>query len=243
MKLFEDSIIDKDGYVVLNAPYLEMYIPSSYEEEKMAVNYGSYINVMGVFNLRMFDGDNKPGQLEMLNLPTRIDVYPADFEVKTLSLDGKEPEKFIVCKFYNQSKIMKSELVKNDTYVSDFVNLVIKGKLPRTIPYDKLLAVWMKNMSLNGVGLGVPPTVLSMIIREVYRNPKTNEPFAREFGRNLQLSPLAYTTANMRTICSMNSTFAALTFEDFTAMVTASLNRETYKRSESKSPLEDLLKM
>ena len=54
---------------------------------------------------------------------------------------------------------------------------------------------------------------------------------------------LDYLPSNVREICARNSTFAALTFEDFDAMLTASVNINNYKRAETVSPIEKIIKI
>jgi hypothetical protein len=49
--------------------------------------------------------------------------------------------------------------------------------------------------------------------------------------------------ASIRQICQYASTFTALWFEDFDAMVTTSLNRTRENKPEANSPLEKIIKM
>ena len=117
------------------------------------------------------------------------------------------------------------------------------GKI-KNIPYDKLLDVWQKNLELNDVNLGVPSSILELIISEIYRNPKNpNEKFSKYINENPKAHKMFYRASNIREICSRNSTFAALTFEDFDTMVTASLNMNKYNKKQVESPIEKVLKM
>ena len=126
--------------------------------------------------------------------------------------------------------------------VKTFVNLMCQGKI-RNIPYDKILAVWQKNLELNGVKLGVPSSILEIIISEIYRNADNpNEKYSRYVDKNPK-DNYGYRASNIREICSRNSTFTALTFEDFDMMVTSSLNMNKYNKKQVASPIEQVIKM
>lgn len=241
---FKSSIKRVDTDIVFIGDYLEIYIPTDFFQidVHLAEDMGTYISSIGLLYCRVFDKDDKPGKLEILNLPTTITFYITDSETRKINLDGEE-ESYKVCKYFKGSKIMPAEIIQQSTAVELFFNLVLRGKVPKNIPYDRVLEVWMKNLRMNGANLGVPTSVLEIILREVYRDRKTSEPFARAYGKNPNIDLKSCITANMRTICAMNSTYAALTFEDFVGMVTTSLNRTAEGKSENISPLERVIKM
>ena len=124
-----------------------------------------------------------------------------------------------------------------------FIDLICGGKVPSTVPYGELLNLWMKNLYLNGINLGVPVTHLAIIARESCRDASTGEAYCKTYGKDTSCNEFGYIRANMRTICSMNSTVGAMTFEDFGAMTTASINRKVYGKTQAPSVLEDILKM
>lgn len=240
----KSSLLAKDEFLILTAPYMEVYIPTDFFDSGLAENLGSSINTLGLLNARVFDDGNSPGFLEILNLPTKIVLYPSDMETKKLKLSPLLPEEnYMVCKFYKDMPFMRKELVKASDNAELFFNLLIRGKIPRNIPYDKILTVWRKNLDLNGVNFKVPSSILELIIREVYRDPKTGEPYGKLRGNKPMSEWGPYTTANMRNICAKNSTFAAITFEDFDAMVTTSLNRKKQGKNQNISPIEKIIKM
>lgn len=240
----KSSLIKKDEFLVLTAPYMEVYIPTEFFDTGLAVNSGSFISTLGLLNARVFADGDSPGFLEILNLPTKITLYPNDMETKKLKLSPVLPEEsYLVCKFYKNMPFMRKELVKSSDNAELFLNLLIRGKLPRNIPYEKILTIWRKNLDLNGINFKVPSSILELIIREVYRDPKTGEPYGKERGKKPIHEWGRYTTANMRNICAKNSTFAAITFEDFDAMVTTSLNRKKQGKNQNISPIEKIIKM
>jgi hypothetical protein len=240
------NFIKDDGEnIVFTGNYLEMYIPDSYFEGKLAEEFGNSIRVFGLFNIRVFDEKNNPMKLETLNVPTMIYIHPSEVEKKELQLiDDGEVEKYRVAKFYKGNIIMQNSVPQDASNVELFLKILTTGKVPKTIPYSQVLKIWQRNLDLNGVKLGVTSTILEIIIAEIYRNKKKpEERFAKLIGKDPSVSEYAYRTANIREICARNSTFAALTFEDMDQMIISSLNINKYNKEESESPIEKIIKM
>lgn len=245
--MLKNFLKDDGENIIFTGAYMEAYIPEFYFEGKMAEDYGSSIQVMGIFNVRLFDEKGNPGKLETFNVPSMINITPSETERRRnvqLIPDDDEAEDYIVAKFYKGNILMRSTLQQDASNVELFIDILFRGKIPRTIPYSQVRAIWQKNLDLNGVKLGVTSTVLEVIIKEIYRNKKKpEETFASIIGKDPTVSEYAYRRANIRQICAWNSTFAALTFEDMDAMITSSLNTKRYKKQESVSPIEKIIKM
>lgn len=243
--MLRNFIKDDGENIVFTGNYLEMYIPDSYFEGKLAEEFGNSIRVFGLFNIRVFDEKNKPMKLETLNVPTMIYIHPSEVEKKELQLiDDGEVEKYRVAKFYKGNIIMQNSVPQDASNVELFLKILTTGKVPKTIPYSQVLKIWQRNLDLNGVKLGVTSTILEIIIAEIYRNKKKpEERFAKLIGKDPSVSEYAYRTANIREICARNSTFAALTFEDMDQMIISSLNINKYNKEESESPIEKIIKM
>lgn len=243
--MLRNFIKDGGDNIVFTGNYLEMYIPDSYFESKLAEEFGNSIRVFGLFNIRVFDEKNNPMKLETLNVPTMIYIHPSEVEKKELQLiDDGEVEKYRVAKFYKGNIIMQNSVPQDASNVELFLKILTTGKVPKTIPYSQVLKIWQRNLDLNGVKLGVTSTILEIIIAEIYRNKKKpEERFAKLIGRDPSVSEYAYRTANIREICARNSTFAALTFEDMDQMIISSLNINKYNKEESESPIEKIIKM
>jgi predicted RNA-binding protein with PUA domain len=245
--MIKDLISDDGKNIIFNGNYMEIYIPKIYfENNKLAENSGSSIRVFGLLNARAFTDKNVPMKLETINIPTMITIYPNDIETKDLTLmdDGSEPESFCIAKFYKGNLIMKNKIPQDAGNVELFLDILFRGKIPKTIPYSQVLKIWQKNLEINGVKLGVTSTILEIIISEIYRDAKKPEQtFAKVIGKNPSTSEFDYKTANIREICARNSTFAALTFEDMDSMITSALNINKYNKQETESPIEKIIKM
>lgn len=241
--MFKQEIVKKEGFIFFTGNYLEIYVPKDFIDRGIAEDIGNSFNVFGLVHLKTFDSKGNPGVLETLNLPTMLTTYPSDKEERTMVLENIE-NRYLVLKFYKGDKIMNSQGRQDSINCEIFMNLLLAGKLPSTIDYSKIKPLWDKNLSMNGVSFGVPATTLSVILSEVYRcKEKPELKYAKVVGKNFTKVQLNYITSNIREICARNSTFAALTFEDFDAMLTSSLNINKYKRGESISPVEKIIKM
>lgn len=241
------NFLKKNGDVyVFTGEELHVYVPEDYLDKKLAFDYSSYLNVLGLLNCQLFKGGKAVGPLETINLPTMINLYPTEKDLETITLikGSDESERYLVAKFYNGDSFTDVSIKQDSTYVETFLKILTGGKLLKTIPYDKILSVWEQNLKLNGVNLGVPYTVLEIIIREIYRDPdKPEYTFSKKLNRDPKASMLDYRRANFREVCARNSTFAGLTFEDMDQMINSGLNNSAYKKSQTESPIEKIIKM
>lgn len=228
-------------YVTLNAPYMEMYIPVDWISNNLCTDGGTYLNIFGLVYTRVFDDKDNVTMEGILNLPSMINIFPSETERSSVDINGVE-EKVIICKFYRGGNVIHSKIKQDVTNAEKFFALLIAGKIPKIIPYDKVKDVWKRNLSMNGVNLGIPSFVYEILIREIYRNPaKKEEPFSIIASSGKQ-NMLSYATANAREICAQNSTWAALMFEDMDSMIISSVNRKNLGKEQLESPLEKIIK-
>lgn len=246
--MLKNFLKDDGENIIFTGEYMEAYIPSFYFEGKLAEDYGSSLQVFGLFNVRVFDAAGKGMKLETFNVPSMIHITPSEIEkrrdVQLIEDDDGETDSYIVAKFYKGNVIMKNSVPQDSSNVELFINVLFRGKVPKTIPYRQVCEIWQKNLDMNGVKLGVTSTILEVIVSEIYRNKKKpEEKFAHVIGKNPKTSEYAYRRANIRQICAWNSTFAGLTFEDMDSMITSALNTKRYGKKETKSPIEKIIKM
>lgn len=237
-----------DGNIVFTGDYMEFYIPEYYFDRRMAEQMGEQMRVFGLFNLQLFDKNNKKiGKLETFNVPSTIIITSTEIEDRIMNLsvgEDDEEQKYTVVKFRQNDVIMRQGYPQDSSNVSLFLDMLTSGKIPRTIPYNKILSLWQENLRLNGVHLNVASNVLEAIIAEIYRDPKNPEKkFASIVSKSANPDQLSYRPASIREVCAYNSTFSALTFEDFDQMANASINIKRYNKEQSDSPLEKIIRM
>lgn len=238
----------QNGMIHFTGDYMEFYIPEYYFQRNLAEELGGRLKVFGLFNVQLFDNKGKPtGKIETFTVPSLIIIEMDEIEtrrMKLLGLPDEEDELYHVVKYNSGDPIMAVDFAQDSTNVELFLDLLTGGKIPRTIKYSDILKIWQENLRLNSVHLNVASNVLEAIITQLYRNPNTpEETFAMVAGKTATPNELGYRPANIREVCARNSTFSALTFEDFDQMMTASLNRNRYGKKEMSSPLEKIIKM
>jgi len=237
---------DDGNNIVFTGHHMKVYVPESYFGIKLAEIEGSLLKVFGLLEYKVYDEKDRMIRQSTMNLPTMIVLHFNDIETtkETLyAVEGAEPEVYRTLTYYKNDIIMSNVIQKDSSNVELFVNLMTAGRI-KNVPYNKILNIWQRNLELNGIDLGVPSSILEVIISEIYRNPKNpNEKFCKFITKNPKESQYYYRASNIREICSRNSTFSALTFEDFDSMLTASLNMNKYNKKQVESPIEKVIKM
>ncbi len=235
------------NYVYLLDNSCEFYIPSYYFEDryKFAFDEGNTIKCLGVFNVAFFDTNGKVIERRMLNLPTWINLFVYESDVRRLKLQGDVEEiDYRVITYYKDMKIMPSKLVKDGDNVEGYLDFIMKGKIPNNIKYSDALRIWMKNQKMNGASLGVPSAELEMILSVYYRyKDDPTKKFSTVIGSDKSVSEYDYVMKNTRQICQYTSTYAGITFEDIDSMITTSINRTKRKEKELDAPTESILKL
>lgn len=238
--------------IVLNVPYAEAYIPDSIfgdpdKGNPTAYEYGDGIRTTGLFNIKFFndeDSDRDSVPLRTFNYPNVITMYPSEKETTTLQLSSDmEPDKYKILKFYEGDIIMNTKIQKNSKNCEAFMNLLIKGKLPKGLNYIDLYFGWVKNFQINGVNPGVPAIILQTIISENCRSKDDPMKQFRKIASDPGVRLIDYKVHNMVDICSNSSVMNALTFERFSDMLTSSLNMSKDGIIQNTSPLEKVLTM
>lgn len=242
--MFNKFIKSSGNDIVFIGHYLEIYIPDRFFETGIARIDGGIIRTFGLLNCAVYDQKNNIISKDIINLPTQIKLYLKDIESKRLTISDEIGEEvYRVVKYFKDDSVMQNALQADIGNVEQFVGMLSDGKL-NYIPYNKILEVWEKNMMLNKMSLGVPSSILEMMIMEIYRDKKNpTYRFSNTLNKDPKTSQYAYHAANIREMCSRNSTFAALTFEDMDAMITASLNMNRYNKKQVESPIEKIIKM
>lgn len=245
--LLSNKYFKRDGDAIyLTAPECKFFIPEEYFKSTSGFmeDRGQMVYGIGLFDIGFFS-DGKLTEMKFLSIPTWIEMYVYDSEIKEILLPySNSPIPCRVLTYYEGSKVMNATIVEDASNAMAFLDLICSGKLPQTIPYNKVAQLWRKNQSLNGVHLGVPTVIEEMILATAYRDKKNLvQKFCKVIGKNDDVSEYDYKMASIRQICQYSSTFTALTFEDFDSMVTTSLNRSAEHKSETESPLEKIIKM
>ena len=242
--------------IIVNAPYAEAYIPEelfkSIEKESqinsaVAFMDGDAVTTVGIFNMRFFPSEETSQRdkvpLRTFNYPSPITTYPDDVVKMSLTLGDAEESVYYVLKYTRGSIMMPVNNPKDSGNCEKFLNMMMRGKIPNSIPYSQILEIWNKNFNINGIAPGVPSVILQAIIAEQARcKDDPTQPFRKEIGKG-KAGEHDYTFANVRTVASYTSVFNALTFEDMSQMLTTSINMTRSGTKQNRSPVEKVLSM
>lgn len=233
---------DKDD-IIYTGEKLEILIPTDWIDNGLATIIGNSIKVLGLLNCRGYDSKDKVLFNEMINLPSTIVIYPDNMEERTEDIGNDQgPTKYNICTFYKNSKVMSKFITQDSDNVQSFLDMMMRAKIVG-VPYNTLLDIWLKNLEINKVNLGVPNAILELIISEIYRDADDlSHNYAYAKNKNPKIRETYYIPANERQLCAKNSTFAALSFEDVDSMITYSLNMNTQQKKQKISPIEKVIK-
>ena len=242
--------------IIVNAPYAEAYIPEelfkSIEKESqinsaVAFMDGDAVTTVGIFNMRFFPSEDTSQRekipIRTFNYPSPITTYPDDVSKMSLILGDTPESVYYVLKYTRGSIMMPVNNPKDSGNCEKFLNMMMRGKIPNSIPYSQILEIWNKNFIINGIAPGVPSVILQAIIAEQARcKDDPTQPFRKIIGKG-NVGEHDYTFANVRTVASYTSVFNALTFEDMSQMLTTSINMTRSGTKQNRSPVEKVLSM
>ena len=234
-----------EEYIYLNVPYCEFYIPTEYFAmgKKFAEDFTDKINVIGLFNIGLFEND-KLVDVKVFNVPVYLDINVYDFDVRMIDVGSGNTVECRVYKYYKDAIICRSFIPENSSVAQTFLQLIISGSMPGTIPYSQCLSVWRKNLELSGVSLGVSSAVMEMILAVMYRDAKDpSKKYCIRYGSSADSSEYDYMSASIRQICQYNSTFTGIIYEDIDSMITSAINRNRNGKEEGETPMEKIIKM
>lgn len=251
-----NEFIRQEDKIYLNVPYAEAYLPKKLFDDPddtetastIATQYGDGFKIVGIFNIRFFDSDDAPREstpLRTFNYPNMIMTYPTDFTVKTLMLTPtqEEPEPYMILRYYMGDVIMNAEEVQSAGNCAKLLNMITKGKIPSTIPYDRFVEIWHANFDINNFNPQVPSVVMQMIWAEMCRCPEDiTKPYRLKWGQG-NADPNGYTETNMNNVAAATSVFSALAFERVKEKLASSINMSKTGVEQRRSPVEEVLTM
>lgn len=229
---------EKDSKVIFNdTGELIYYIPEKYFSLNVASSIGEVIQSIGIFSYGLFDKNGKKIKISRFKCPTMISCKPSSISKESsLHLIGtKEPEAYRLLHFHKGDELLCStELPKSIENVEKFLNLLVRGNLPQTIPYDELYSYIIENAELNGFNYKVSGNIIGILISELYRD---SNDLTKEFRLSDMKNMNDYTAIAITKIPKYTSPYAAITSENADeAIVAAMVNKGV-----SETPLEKVV--
>lgn len=232
----EALVYNGDGELVFYIPD-EFFSPNS----KIANIQGQYVSMLGICNYALFNKDEKQhGEVKAFHFPTIMLCKPDRMEtVKNLKLTKtSEATDYRLLHFKDGDEVITNvrapKLIDNAEIL--FSMFLITGKIPTTIPYDKLHEYFPENASLNGFSYNMNMQLFGVIISKICRDPNDlSKPFRLTNMDNMN----GYRPISVKEIPNYTSPYVAITSENFDESLMAAITT----KSDKYSPLEKILTM
>lgn len=222
------------------------YVPENYFKNTAKVSiaeiYGQYVSMIGLCNWAILDENGKRSDIKPFNFPTMMLCKPSVIEkVKNIQLDNTEPSDYRLLKFKKGDEVVSQievpQLIDNVEMV--FKMAVITGKIPTTIPYDKLWEVFDESARLNGFSFNVSVQLFGILISGICRDPKD---LSKMFKETDMKDMNNYRPINITMIPKYISPYTAITSENWDEALRAAILMKD-KEDIPTSPLEKIVTM
>ena len=238
-----DIFKKEDNALLLNWARAQIKLPASYFEHNISVLIGREIDTFGLFKIAVWEHDiehEKPLFIEF-KFPSIVRTIPDRIYEER---DGEEL--YYVLEYISGDKIIKSLLIaKNDEAPRVFIDLLFKGYIPDSIPYDEIYDIWTQCNSINEINFAVSSVIMELVVSSFARDPHLLE---RPFRLALNDKNNKYTMYDRKMISSttlpkISSSFAALSSGDPRQGITASIVRTRSGSADEEviSPIEDAI--
>lgn len=227
-----------DGAALCAVGWLEARIPARYFKMDVAREDGEDIVTMGIMELvaRRARGA-EGGSAGLMVVPVELRMARGESWE-----EGAGDDKVVVHGYAKGEVVVRqTSVAKSADAVKRFMRLLHNGRLPSSLPYDRVIHAYLDCLSLNAQDLEVPHVILESIVSEVYRDPAdASRPWRRASEKSKSMPPRP---ENIKNIAMRSDTFAALAFENINTAVVASLVRARRGEPEAGSPLERTLSL
>lgn len=232
--------------ITFTGVYMEAYIPTLFFDKGLAELIGEHFNTLGMFTVKIFkdqDGKFPIGDFKLLNVPMELTTYPSGgFEENVeVNMTGVV-EKCTVLKYYTDDVFMRSIIPCSTSVFTGIIQLLLQGKFPSVIPYDKVLDVWEKSFEVNQAYIDIPDLIKEIVVSQIYRSKKDiSIPFGKVVGRNPKTNMLDYMTVNPRELSISNSNFTGIIFEDMEQMLVGGMVNTKKNKNQANTPMEEVM--
>lgn len=242
--MISKKLFKNDGNSLLFAGNkMEIYLPTEYFKNGFASPVGSNVNTLGIFNFKIMGlNETNKGELHTLMLPTDITFSYSNMKKDKLKLSSSlDEDDYLIYELYNEDIfIERLQIIENSADSKKFIDLLHSGKIPNTINYNLLHDLYYNSLNLNHVSLGVSSVIIELILAELARNKKDLNKAFRFTANENNLND--YRFIPIKTLPELNSTFAAISFENMNHSIITAINHTRNDDDESVSPLEKTIK-
>ena len=196
------------------------YVPENFfdstSKNAIAEIEGEYVSMIGLCDWAIIDSNGNRSELKPFCFPTMFLCKPYKIEkAKGLKLDAdKEPKDYRLLRFQKGDEVVSQTRVPQ---IMDNVELfyklaVITGRIPTTIPYDKLWSIFLENMALNGSSYGLNAQLFGIVVAGICRDPKD---ISRPFRLTNMSNMHNYKPISVKMIPNYISPYTSIISENF----------------------------
>ena len=228
---------DGDALLFNQEGQFVFYVPELYFDRGDAQIKGEYINLIGIMDYTIYNKDGSNIGLKRFNFPTVFLSKPSRIEKsKNLRLKKSvEPQDYRLLIYEKDDAVVVSVKVpQNIANVEDFYRIFLTGKLPTTIPYDKLQNYFVDAMELNGSSYGMSLQMFGVVISEMCRDQKD---MSRSFRHTDFKDQMEYRAISIKDLPKYISPSASIGSENWDLGVVGAIMNPT----NTNSPMEKLL--
>ena len=139
-----------------------------------------------------------------------------------------------------------NQVTPNSTYIQSLKDAIMflhkfnGAKFSNVMPYDEIVRIFKDGIQKNGVSLGVPDVLISLIISELCRDSENDfQPF--RFKANKTGKDEGYSLIGIKKIPQKSSVLAALAFEDMQTAIRAAVHQTRTDFEQRTAPIEKLI--
>lgn len=226
-----DSLLfNEDGQFVF-------YVPEVFFDRGDALIKGEYVNLLGILDYTIFKANGSNIGLKRFYFPTVFLCKPSRIEKsKKLRLkEATDVQDYRLLIFEKDDAVVVSTKVpQNIANVEDFYRIFLTGKLPTTIPYDKLQDYFPESIELNGSSYGMTLQMFGIVVSEMCRSKCDPSVAFRHTKIN---DMMEYSAISIKDLPKYISPNASITSENWDLGLIGAITNPT----DVGSPLEKLL--
>ena len=228
---------DGDSLLFNDEGQFVFYVPETFFDRGDAQIKGEYINLLGILDYTIYKPNGSNIGLKRFNFPTVFLCKPSRIEKsKNLRLKAAiEPQDYRLLIFeIGDAVVVSTKVPQNIANVEDFYRIFLTGKLPATIPYDKLQNYFINSMELNGSSYGMTLQMFGIVISEMCRDPGNP---SKAFRHTKFTDQMAYRAISIKDLPKYISPSSSIGSENWDLGVVGAIMNPT----DANSPMEKLL--
>lgn len=228
---------DGDSLIFNQKGQFVFYVPELYFDRGDAEIKGEYVNLLGILDYTIFKEDGSNIGLKRFNFPTVFLCKPSRIEkskkLRLKSVIDEQDYRLLIFE-KGDAVVVSTKVPQNIANVEDFYRIFLTGKLPTTIPYDKLQDYFIDSIELNGSSYGMSLQMFGIVVSEMCRDAKDPGTAFRHTNFTDMRSYRAISIKDLPKYISPNASISSENWD--MGVVGAIMNPKT-----TNSPLEKLL--